>query len=59
MDVFINEDELVEIEAGFVRGLFCDRIENEWEDLTVFGSFDDGYIFFGMDTVRIKTAEEE
>ena len=59
MDVFINEDELVEIEAGFDRGLFCDRIENEWEDLTVFGSFDDGYIFFGMDTVRINTAEEE
>ncbi len=55
LDVFVNEDELVEIEAAFRREDIC-SLANDWpESLTVYGFFSDRNIFFGTSTVRIIT----
>ena len=51
--VFVNENELVEIEAAFEREALC-SLTGDWpEALTVAGFLTDGNIFLGTSTVRI------
>ncbi len=55
LNVFVNENELVEIEAAFRREDIC-SLAGDWPDsLTVYGFFSDGNIFLGTSTVRIIT----
>ena len=55
LNVFVNENELVEIEAAFRREDIC-SLASDWPDsLTVYGFFSDGSIFLGTSTVRIIT----
>jgi hypothetical protein len=58
MNLFVNEDELVEIEIGFDRGVFCGAGSAEGT-VTVVGLFTDGHYFRGTDTVKLvnKTFE--
>ncbi|MHC4573231.1 MAG: S8 family serine peptidase [Planctomycetota bacterium] len=54
MNVFVNEDSLVEIEAAFDRGEFCAAgIDGNSVELTVVGSFTTGQKFYGTETIRI------
>jgi hypothetical protein len=60
MNVFINEEGLVEIEIAFDRAEFCSVVKGgEVMEVTVVGFLTDGRRFFGTDTVRIldKTME--
>jgi hypothetical protein len=60
MNVFVNEDGLVEVEAGFDRSEFCSAARGgEVMEVTVVGFLTDGRRFSGTDTVRIldKTME--
>jgi parallel beta-helix repeat protein len=60
MNVFVNEDGLVGIEAGFDRTQFCRAVKGgEVMEVTVIGFFTDGRRFSGTDTIRIldKTME--
>ena len=52
MDVFVNEDGLVEVEAAFDRAELC---SNGFFDgiVTVEGLFADGNYFYGTDTIKI------
>ncbi len=51
--VFVNENELVEIEAAFEREAVC-SLAGDWpEALTVAGFLTDGNIFLGTSTVRM------
>jgi hypothetical protein len=54
MNVFINEDGLVEIEAAFDRADFCGAVtDNNPIDVTVVGLLTSGQRFYGTDTIRI------
>jgi len=54
MDVFLNEDDLVEIEAAFDRAVFCSN-GSMLEDIVVIARLTTGQYFYGTDTIRIKT----
>jgi hypothetical protein len=51
--VFVNKDELVQIEAAFERQAVCSLAGNWPQMLTVAGFLADGNIFLGTSTVRI------
>ena len=53
IDVFINEDGLVEIEIGFDRAAFCAGIDYGPAEVTVVGLLTSGQYFVGSDTIRI------
>ncbi|MHC4184796.1 MAG: GLUG motif-containing protein [Planctomycetota bacterium] len=54
MNVFINDDGLVEIEAAFERRAFCQAgISGETIEVRVEGRFTTGQGFFGTDTIRV------
>jgi parallel beta-helix repeat protein len=56
MNVFVNEDDLVEIEAAFDRAAFCATGKDyESVEVTVVGLLASGQYFYGMDTIRIIT----
>jgi len=54
LDVFVNEDGLVEIEAGFDRAAFCAAGPIDGT-VTVIGAFGSGQYFYGTDTIKIIT----
>jgi len=53
IDVFINEDGLVEIEVAFERGAFCDAAGCGSIEITVVGLLTNGQYFYGTDTIKI------
>ncbi|MHC4397222.1 MAG: right-handed parallel beta-helix repeat-containing protein [Planctomycetota bacterium] len=54
MNVFINEDGLVEIETAFSRSDFCGSLtSNEPVEVNVTGLLTTGQQFYGTDTLRI------
>jgi hypothetical protein len=54
MNVFINEDGVVEIEAAFERAAFCDAVKSCGPiEITVTGSLTSGQYFYGKDTIKI------
>ncbi len=54
INVFINEDGLVEIEAAFSRADFCGAaISDGTIEVTVIGLLSSGQEFYGTDTIRI------
>ena len=54
MNVFINEDGLVEIEAAFSRSDFCVSLLSDYTtEVTVIGLLTTGQRFYGTDTIRI------
>jgi hypothetical protein len=54
MNVFVNEDGLVEIEAAFERLKFCQSgFNGEVIEVRVEGRFVSGQGFFGTDTIRV------
>jgi hypothetical protein len=55
MNVFINEEGLVGIEAAFSRGDFCAAIDYGPGEVTVAGRLTSGQYFCGSDTIRIIT----
>ncbi len=54
MNIFINEDGLVEIEAAFSRAEFCAAGPADGT-VTVIGVFGTGQYFYGTDTIKIIT----
>ena len=54
MDVFINEDGLVEILAAFDRADFCSNGSAQG-NVVVMGQLTTGRYFYGTDTIKIKT----
>jgi len=56
MNVFINDDGLVEIEAAFERSAFCGIVtDGEPVQVRVVGSLTSGQQFYGTDTIKITT----
>ncbi|MHC4500324.1 MAG: right-handed parallel beta-helix repeat-containing protein, partial [Planctomycetota bacterium] len=56
MNVFVNEDGLVEIEAGFDRGEVCAAgIEGEAVEVTVVGWLRSGQQFYGTERIQVTT----
>ena len=55
MNVFINDEGLVKIEAAFRRGDFCAAIDYGPGEITVIGRLTSGQYFWGSDTIRIIT----
>jgi hypothetical protein len=56
VNVFINDDGLVEIEAAFDRGRFCSIVApDEGMEVMVLGSLTDGRQFYGIDRIKIVT----
>jgi predicted outer membrane repeat protein len=56
MNVFLNDDGLVEIEAAFDRADFCSIVTGaEPMEVRVTGSLTTGQQFYGTDTIRITT----
>jgi hypothetical protein len=56
MNVFVNDDGLVEIEAAFGRADFCTIVTGaEPMEVTVVGSLTSGQQFYGTDTIKITT----
>jgi len=53
MNVFINEDGLVEVEAAFERAAFCDAAGCGSIEMTVVGLLTNGQYFYGTDTIEI------
>jgi hypothetical protein len=54
MNVFINDNGLVEIETAFERSRFCQSgISDEVVEVRVEGRFVSGQRFFGTDTIRV------
>ncbi|MHC4676872.1 MAG: hypothetical protein ACYTBZ_30685 [Planctomycetota bacterium] len=54
MNVFINEEGLVEIKAAFSRGDFCGSAATDGTmDVIVIGLLTNGQNFFGIDTIKI------
>jgi len=54
INVFINENDLVEIEVAFSRADFCSAATDDSPiDVTVIGQFTSGQYFYGTDTIRI------
>ena len=54
MEVFLNEDGLVEILAAFDRAVFCSNGSTQ-ANVVVMGQLTTGQYFYGTDTIRIKT----
>lgn len=60
MNVFINDEGLVEIEAAFDRSAFCEALaDNGSVEIEVVGSFDTGQYFYGSDAITVKNIIEE
>ncbi|MHC4423509.1 MAG: LamG-like jellyroll fold domain-containing protein, partial [Planctomycetota bacterium] len=56
INVFINESNLVEVEAAFDRGEFCGIVTGgQPMEASVTGSFISGQQFYGTDTIKITT----
>ena len=56
IEVFMNEEENVEITAPFDREAIC-SLMNDWPEVfRVYGFFTDGSIFFGESGIRINPA---
>jgi len=56
MNVFVNEDGLVAIEAAFSRGEFCGIVTgDEGIEVTVVGRLTSGQQFYGTDIVKITS----
>jgi hypothetical protein len=56
INVFINDDGLVEIEAAFDRSAFCSIVTGgEPVEVTVAGWLTSGQQFYGTDTIKITT----
>jgi hypothetical protein len=56
MNVFLNDDGLVEIEAAFGRGEFCSIVTGgEPMEVRVVGWLTSGQQFYGTDTIKITT----
>jgi len=56
MNVFVNEDGLVKIEAAFSRGEFCGIVTgDEGIEVTVVGRLTSGQQFYGTDIVKITS----
>jgi hypothetical protein len=54
MNIFINEDNLVEIEAAFSRSAFCrSAISDDDTEVIVIGLLNDGRNFYGTDTIKV------
>ena len=54
INVFVNEDDLIEIEAGFRRADFCSIATGDKSiELKVVGRFVSGQNFYGTDIIRI------
>jgi hypothetical protein len=54
MNVFINEEELVEIEAAFSRSDFCSSaISDDDTEVIVIGLLKSGRNFYGTDTIKV------
>ncbi|MHC4498411.1 MAG: exo-alpha-sialidase, partial [Planctomycetota bacterium] len=54
MNVFVNDDGLVEIEAAFPRAGFCGvSIDGNSVEVTVLGTLTSGQQFYGTDTIKI------
>ncbi|MHC4088247.1 MAG: lectin like domain-containing protein [Planctomycetota bacterium] len=54
MNVFINEDDLVEIEATFSRSNFCGSATSDDDtEVIVIGLLKSGQNFYGTDTIKI------
>jgi hypothetical protein len=54
INVFMNEDGLVEVDAVFARADFCAAVtDDEYIELTVTGSLTNGQSFYSTDTIRI------
>ena len=56
VNIFVNDDNMVEIEAAFGRAYLCSLLRGNWFSevtITVRGSFTNGWYFYGMDTIRI------
>ncbi len=53
MNVFINEEGLVEIEAAFRRGDFCGGVDYGPAEVTVTSRLIDGRYLYGTDIIRI------
>jgi len=53
INVFTNEDGLVEIEIGFERAAFCGVTDYGPVEVTVIGKLMSGQDFYGTDTIRI------
>ena len=52
--VFVNEDDLVEVEIAFERGAFCGvETNDEFAEATVTGSFANCQQFYGTNTIKI------
>jgi hypothetical protein len=60
MNVFINEEGLIEIEAAFSRADFCSAgVCDEIVDVTVSGLLTNGQYFYGTDTIKITNKNLE
>ncbi len=60
INVFINEDGLVEIEAAFGRSDFCGLvISDETIEVMAIGLLTTGQRFYGVDTIRIISKKLE
>jgi hypothetical protein len=56
MNVFVNEDGLLEIEAAFDRSVFCSIVAREEPlEVSVVGWLTNGQPFYGTDTIKITT----
>jgi hypothetical protein len=56
MNVFVNEDGLVEIEAAFDRGAFCAAgIAGEALEVTAGGWLTSGQQFYGTEMIKVTT----
>jgi hypothetical protein len=54
MNVFVNDSNLVEVEAGFYRAEFCAAaVDGNTVEVSVVGSLASGQQFYGTDTVKI------
>ena len=53
VNVFVNEDDLVEVEAAFDRADFCAGTDYGPAEVTVTGLLTSGQSFYGTDTIRI------
>ena len=54
-NVYLNEDDIVEIEIVFERATFCGAIDYGPAEITVVGSLTSGQYFYGTDNIRIIT----
>jgi hypothetical protein len=53
LNIFVNKDKVVEIEAAFERDAVCSLLGDWPRELTVAGFLADGNIFLGTSTVKI------